>query len=69
MTPADIKALRASLGWPQSRLARECGVSIRTVKYWESGQRNPSGSALIILARLRLLATYANYGYGDPNTV
>lgn len=52
MTPEEIKAIRAQLGWTQKSLADAVGVSVRTVKFWEAGERNPSGSALILLRNL-----------------
>ena len=33
----DVKALRKSLGLNQKDFAARCGVSQRTVQYWESG--------------------------------
>ena len=39
--------------WPQSRLAELLGVSVRAVKHWEAGSRNPSGPALILLDMLK----------------
>lgn len=37
MTPADLKRLRASLGWSQQRLADELGVQRNTINRWEMG--------------------------------
>lgn len=39
MTPADLKDARHALGWSQTRLAEELGVSRRIVQYWESGEQ------------------------------
>ncbi len=33
----DVKKLRSSLGLSQKDFASRCGVSVRTVQYWESG--------------------------------
>lgn len=52
MTPSEIKTLRSALSWSQSRLAQELGVSVRTVKHWEAGTRNPSGPVLVLLKQL-----------------
>lgn len=57
MTNTEIRALRISLGWSQSRLAKECGVITRAVKMWEQGVRRPGGSALILLSRLGRVTT------------
>ena len=54
MNPTEIKAIRKGKGWSQQALADALGVSIRSVKHWEAGTRNPSGSALILLRQLRL---------------
>lgn len=37
MTPAQLKTLRAALGWSQTRLAEELGVQRNTVTRWEMG--------------------------------
>jgi transcriptional regulator with XRE-family HTH domain len=37
MTPADLKARRASLGLTQAALAAILGVSVITVSRWERG--------------------------------
>ena len=37
MTPQQLKSLRASLGWSQTRLAEELGVARNTVTRWEMG--------------------------------
>lgn len=37
MTSPELKSLRASLGWSQSRLAEELGVRRNTVNRWEMG--------------------------------
>jgi transcriptional regulator with XRE-family HTH domain len=37
MSSTELKQLRALLGWTQSRLAHELGVSRNTVARWELG--------------------------------
>jgi transcriptional regulator with XRE-family HTH domain len=37
MSPADLKTLRASIGWSQQRLADEIGVTRNTINRWEMG--------------------------------
>lgn len=54
MTPAEIKTLRAELGWPQVRLAEYCRVHVQTVKKWEAGIHPPSGPAVVLLEMLRV---------------
>lgn len=38
LTPAQIKAARAWLGWKQVDLAKKSGVSVPTIKNVEGGQ-------------------------------
>jgi len=39
MTPAELKTIRESLGISAQWLADQTGVRLRTVQYWESGER------------------------------
>lgn len=48
----EIKELRDHLKLTQEKLARELGVSLRTVANWESGKARPSQLAQKQLARL-----------------
>ena len=45
-----LRTLRLSRGLSQSALAAAVGVSTRTVKYWEHGQRTPKATSLLALA-------------------
>lgn len=45
-----LRTLRLSRGISQSTLAAVVGVSTRTVKYWEHGQRTPNAASLLALA-------------------
>ena len=45
-----LQVLRLSRGLSQSALAAAVGVSTRTVKYWEHGQRTPKAASLLALA-------------------
>ena len=47
----DVKELRNQLGITQHELAEKCGVTLRTVQYWEKGKTIPE-SALILLRSL-----------------
>lgn len=54
MSPDEIKAFRKSMApvWAKAQkleLARQLGVSIHTVEDWESGRRNPSHTAVILM--------------------
>lgn len=46
MDVKEIKGLRKELGLSQEQLAREIGVSLRSVARWESGEGKPSQMAL-----------------------
>ena len=48
--PSRLRTLRLSRGLSQSALAAAVGVSSRTVKYWEHGQRTPNATSLLALA-------------------
>lgn len=50
--PADIKAARAEAKLTQARLADLVGVSIRTVKNWESGAHKMQPAAWKLLCML-----------------
>ena len=45
----DIKAIRESIGFSQSKFATLIGVSIRTLQNWEQGHRHPTGPAKVLL--------------------
>lgn len=58
MTPAQLKQLRATLGWSQQRLADEMGVARNTVNRWEMGERRITAMA----ERLLQVLTKENSG-------
>ena len=47
--PADIRAIRDSLGKSQSEFALMIGVSVSTLQNWEQGRRSPEGPARALL--------------------
>ena len=47
--PADVKAIRRTLGTSQSEFALMIGVSVATLRNWEQGRRTPDGPALALL--------------------
>ncbi len=47
--PADVKAIRATLGKSQSQFALMIGVSVSTLQNWEQGRRQPEGPAQALL--------------------
>lgn len=54
MTPAELQAIRKRKGWTQQRLADALDSTLRTVQFWEAGDRKiaPPMAKLI-----RLIAT------------
>lgn len=53
MTPQEIKELRVSLGITQKKLAELMNVTVSTVSFWETGRRNPGGTAIRLLEVLK----------------
>jgi transcriptional regulator with XRE-family HTH domain len=51
LLPKQSRAARALLGWNQNDLARESGVSLGTIKDFESGRHQLNAKALGELAR------------------
>jgi transcriptional regulator with XRE-family HTH domain len=51
LLPKQSRAARALLGWNQHDLARESGVSLGTIKDFESGRHQLNAKALGELAR------------------
>ncbi len=47
--PADVRAVRATLGTSQAEFALMIGVSVATLRNWEQGRRTPDGPALALL--------------------
>jgi len=47
--PADVRAIRDSLGKSQTEFAMMIGVSVATLRNWEQGRRVPDGPAQALL--------------------
>jgi putative transcriptional regulator len=47
--PADVRAVRDTLGASQAEFALMIGVSVATLRNWEQGRRTPDGPALALL--------------------
>ncbi len=45
----NVKAIRESIGFSQSKFAALIGVNVRTLQNWEQGYRHPTGPAKILL--------------------
>lgn len=52
MTPADLRAWRAAMFLTQQQAAEALGVSLRTVKSWESGFAAPPAFLALACAAL-----------------
>lgn len=48
----NVKAQRLALHLTNEDLAREVGVTLRTVQRWQDGANGPNGSQLLRLARV-----------------
>jgi DNA-binding transcriptional regulator YiaG len=46
MTPAQCRAARAWLNWPQDALAKSASVGVSTVRDFEAGRREPTRNNL-----------------------
>jgi ribosome-binding protein aMBF1 (putative translation factor) len=51
MTPEQLRASRAWLGWSQVELAKRANISERTVQTFESGERMPHANSVAALRR------------------
>ena len=45
----NVKSIRESVGFSQSKFAALIGVSPRTLQNWEQGHRHPTGPARVLL--------------------
>ena len=63
ITPAQIRAARALLGWKQTDLAERAGVSEISIKNIERGATDPRGSTL---AKLQSAFEAAGVQFLDP---
>jgi DNA-binding XRE family transcriptional regulator len=43
ISPAQCRAARALLNWTQEMLANKAGISLKTVRDFETGRRKPLG--------------------------
>jgi len=50
----DVKSIRESVGFSQSKFARLIGVSPRTLQNWEQGHRHPTGPAKVLLKLVQI---------------
>jgi putative transcriptional regulator len=48
----SASAMRKTMGLSQRVFAKLVGVSVKTVRNWEQGRRQPSGPAVVLLTML-----------------
>ena len=64
ISATDIKNIRQLMKVSQAVFAKLLNVSISSIRQWEQGQRNPSGSTIILLELLKRDASLLNYRLG-----
>ena len=50
---ADVKTIRAQINVSQREFAQTMGISVDTIKSWESKRRNPTGLAAKVLSAIQ----------------
>ena len=45
----NVKSVREKTGFTQQRFASAFGISVKTLRHWEQGERKPKGPALVLL--------------------
>lgn len=65
MTPAQCRTARELLGWEPADLARAAGVSVITVRNFESGKPSPQRSDVTAM-RLALEGAGVTFSGSDP---
>ena len=48
-SPIDVKVVRARTGLTQEEFAARFAISLGTLRHWERGDREPRGTALVLL--------------------
>ena len=61
ITAKDIKEIREKINMSQNVFAKVLNVNSSSVKQWEQGKRNPSGSTKVLLELLRMNPNILNY--------
>lgn len=61
VTSTQIKQIRSFMQVSQTVFAKILNVSASSVRQWEQGQRNPSGSTMILLELLQKNPDLLNY--------
>ncbi len=64
ITAKDIKEIREKVNMSQSVFAKVLNVNSSSVKQWEQGKRNPSGSTKVLLELLKMNPDILNYRVG-----
>lgn len=66
MTPQQLRAARAGLGWTQDRLASEAGINRNSVNYWERGAARRNRADRPQKALPLIEAAFARHGVTFP---
>lgn len=45
----NVKSIREKTGMTQAQFAARCRVSVNTLRHWERGDRQPRGTAMVLL--------------------
>ena len=61
LTATEIKEIRSFMHLSQAVFAKLLNVSTSSIRQWEQGQRNPSGSTIILLELLQKNPNLLNY--------
>ena len=49
----DVKAIREKVGLTQEQFSARFGISLGTLRHWERGDRQPHGTARLLLTVIR----------------
>ncbi len=49
VAPMDVKAIREKVGLTQEQFSARFGISLGTLRHWERGDRQPHGTARVLL--------------------
>jgi transcriptional regulator with XRE-family HTH domain len=66
MTPAQSRAGRALINWSQPELAAASGVSVSTIRDFETSKRSPIGNNLAAMQRALEAAGVEFTNGGEP---
>ena len=65
--PSQVRAARSFLGWSIPELSAAAGVSVRTIKYFESEQKEPSTKEATVAKLTKALESAGIEFIGTPD--